>query len=194
MCKTNIILKTIFTIAFILITIFTGDNTLFWPLLLYLIFLGLKDNNKKSFIISIIVMLLLIFVKNNFYVNILIILLLIGNILFIYFKSFTKEEVDTLKEYIEYYNVKNRKKLFYNKYVDNIKESIEKNSLMYEIDEEHVNDKTKRELDKLYLYGKVRFYGYNNQMTSILSKWKVNDLIFLLVSLALLIFLRIIWS
>ena len=194
MCKTNIILKTIFTLAFILITIFTGDNTLFWPLLLYIVFLGLKDNNKKSFIISIIVMLLLIFIKNNFYVNILIILLLIGNILFIYITSFSKEEIDALKEYVGYYNIKNRKKIFYNKYVGEVKNSLEKNTSDYDIDEEHINNKTKRELDKLYLYGKVRFYGYNNQMTSILSKWKVNDLIFLLISLALLIFLRIIWS
>ena len=194
MYKTNIILKSIFLLAFILITVLTSIHILFWSLLLYLVYLAIKDRNIKALILDIVLLLILLFVKFDDITRVILIVLMIINILLIYFNSFTKNEVEVLKEHLSYSNIKKRKKFFYQKYENKIKEKCENSLSFYNSDEKTIDNKVNRELDKLYLYGKVRFFGYDNKMTSILSKWTINDLVFLLVSLTLLIFLRIIWS
>ena len=194
MCKTNIILKTVFLLAFILITIFSGYRSLFWPLLIYLAFLTIRDRNIKAFILDLVILLILLFAKFTLITRIILTILMIINILIIYFTSYTKDELSVLKEHINYSDAKNRRITFYKKFENKVKESCEKKSVMYDANNSKLEAKAKRELDNLYLYSKVRFNGYDNKMTSILTKWTMNDLLFLLVSLAILIFLRIIWS
>ena len=194
MCKTNVILKSIFLLAFILITIFTGSYVLFWPLLLYLVLLALKDRNIKAIIIDIIILLILLLTKMSTVTRIIITALMITNIIIIYINSYTKSDIEVIKEIINYQDPKNRKRNFYEKNENKVKELCAKKSSMYSIENSELDNKTKRELDNLYLYSKVRFNGYNNKMTSILNKWTMNDLVFLVVSLLILIFLRILWS
>ena len=194
MCKTNVILKSIFLLAFILITIFTGSYVLFWPLLLYLVLLALKDRNIKAIIIDIIILLILLLTKMSTVTRIIITALMITNIIIIYINSYTKSDIEVIKEIINYQDPKNRKRNFYEKNENKVKELCAKKSSMYSIENSELDNKTKRELDNLYLYSKVRFNGYNNKMTSILNKWTMNDLVFLVVSLLILTFLRILWS
>ena len=100
MCKTNVILKSIFLLAFILITIFTGSYVLFWPLLLYLVLLALKDRNIKAIIIDIIILLILLLTKMSTVTRIIITALMITNIIIIYINSYTKSDIEVIKEFI----------------------------------------------------------------------------------------------
>ena len=194
MYKTNIILRTVFFFAYILAIILIGEKNMFWPILIYLFLITLKDRNVKSLLLDVNILIILLFALYTTKISIFLKLVSIINLIILYIGSFTKGEIKDLKYNYSYTNIKNRKNLFLNTYLEKIKDDNAKKFSNYSYSDMDFNNKLNDDLNRLYLYGKVRFYGYNNKMTNILTKWTLYDLVFLIVSVLMIISLRINWS
>lgn len=108
-----------------------------------------------------------------------------------FFFSFTRRE----KSYFNYrYNKKRRKKLFYEKNLQKVIDENKSKALPIYGENVLLNSKVNKDMDQLYLYGKVRFYGYGDKITNFASsKWSLYDSIFTFVVLIVLVLLFIYW-
>lgn len=191
MCKVNLFLRIFTTLILSVLIVFLDNYYLFWLLLFYMLFLSIVDRNYKSLLVNFAVVLILLFCYYSKKVRILLKILYIINLLLILFFSFTKRE----RKYFNYrYNKKRRKKLFYE---ENLQKVIDENtSKAVPIYGENVllNSKVNKDMDQLYLYGKVRFYGYGTKITNFANcRWSIYDSMFALVVLVVLLLLFIYW-
>jgi hypothetical protein len=122
MYKTNIILRTVFFFAYIIAIILIGEKNLFWPILIYLSLITFKDRNIKSLILDVNILIILLFALYSTKISIFLKLISIVNLIILYIGSFTKGEIKNLKYNYFYSNVKNRKALFFNTYLEKIKD------------------------------------------------------------------------
>jgi len=195
MYNTNIILKTIFTLIFIVVAFFIDNYYLFWLLEFYLILLTIVDINKKALLVDSALLLVLLFVYYNAKSRLIIIALSILALLVLFITSFTKRDLWKLKYEELYKNVGKRKKLF----MDNFKGYLANTNnerlkrYNYDLRDELVDAKLNSDAEDLYKYSKVRFYGYGSTITSLFARWNLYDLIFSLVSIGVLVLMYIFW-
>jgi hypothetical protein len=195
MYNTNIILKTIFTLIFIVVAFFIDNYYLFWLLEFYLILLTVVDINKKALLIDGALLLVLLFVYYNAKSRLIIIALAALAFLVLYITSFTKRDLWKLKYEESYKNIGKRKKLF----MDNFKIYLSNTNnerlkrYDYNLNDELLEAKLNSDAEDLYKYSKVRFYGYGNTITSLFARWNIYDLIYSIVSIGVLVLIYIFW-
>ncbi len=195
MYNTNIILKTIMTLIFIVVTFFLSNYYLFWLLIFYLLLLTIVDKNIKSLVLLFLVTLILLFVWFTFRIRLLSQGILIVDLLVLYLSSIKKRDIWKIKYEEGYKSVGRRKKLFMDNFKVYLKnrdmEKLEKYN--YDTSDELIEKKINQDANDLYKYSKVRFYGYGNIVTSMYGKWTIYDGIFLLVSVFVLSIMYLYW-
>jgi hypothetical protein len=195
MRNTNILLKTILTIIFIVVAICMSNYYLFWLLLFYLLLITIVDKNLISLALEFFLALILLFIYFTFKMRVLSSAIVVVDILVLFITSFTKRDLWKLKYEAAYKNIHKRKRIFmdnFKRYVDDSNEEKLK-KYNYEITDELISNKNKSDADDLYKYSKVRFYGYGTTMTSMFAKFSVYDIIYLLVSILVLVLIFIFW-
>ena len=194
MYRTNIILRTVIMLLYLVSILFIDERISFFILLTYFVLLTLKDRNMKALLLDFAILLVLLFILYSHKVEIILKILSIANIVLIYLTSFTDKEIEDLKYNYSYTSVANRKRLFFKTYKDRIVADNEEKYKGYSYTKNEFDTRTTDDLERLYLYGKIRFFGYNNKITNVLSKWGIYDLVFLVVSIVFLVILRLNWS
>jgi hypothetical protein len=195
MYNTNVIIKTIFTLIFVVVAYFIDNYYLFWLLSFYLLLLTIVDKNIKSLVITFFIALLLLFVYYNAKTRFLIIGLTIADFLVLFITSFTKRDLWKLKYEESYKIIRKRKTLFmsnFKKYLENTNNERLKR-YNYEENADLIEAKLNSDADDLYKYSKVRFYGYGTRITSLFARWNLYDLIFSLASIGVLVLIFIFW-
>lgn len=193
MYRTNIILRTVIMLLYLVSILFIDQRIMFFILLTYYVLLTLKDRNMKALLLDFAMLLVLLFILYTHKVEIILKIISIANLILIYLTSFTNKEIEDLKYNYSYTSVTNRKRLFFKTYKDRIVSDNEEKYKGYEYTKNEFDTRTTDDLERLYLYGKIRFFGYNNKITNVLSKWGLYDLVFLIVSLVFLVILRLNW-
>ena len=193
MYRTNIILRTVVMLLYLVSILFIDERVMFFVLLTYYVLLTLKDRNMKALLLDFAILLVLLFILYSHKVEIILKILSIANIVLIYLTSFTDKEIEDLKYNYSYTSVANRKRLFFKTYKDRIVADNEEKYKGYSYTKNEFDTRTTDDLERLYLYGKIRFFGYNNKITNVLSKWGIYDLVFLVVSIVFLVILRLNW-
>ena len=195
MYNTNIILKTILTLVFMVVTFFLSNYYLFWLLIFYLLLLTIVDKNIKSLVLLFLATLVLLFVWFSFKIRLLTQGILIVDLLIIYISSIKKRDIWKIKYEEGYKSVGRRKKLFMDNFRVYLKnrdmEKLERYN--YDSNDELIEKKINQDANDLYKYSKVRFYGYGNTVTSMYGKWTIYDGIFFLVSVFVLSLMYIFW-
>ena len=193
MYRTNIILRTVIMLLYLVSILFIDERISFFILLTYFVLLTLKDRNMKALLLDFAMLLVLLFILYTHKVEIILKIISLANIVLIYLTSFTNKEIEDLKYNYSYTSVANRKRLFFKTYKDRIVADNEEKYKGYSYTKNEFDTRTTDDLERLYLYGKIRFFGYSNKITNVLSKWGFYDLVFLVVSLACLVALRLNW-
>ena len=193
MYRTNIILRTVIMLLYLVSILFIDERILFFILLTYYVLLTLKDRNMKALLLDFAMLLVLLFILYTHKVEIILKIISIANVVLIYLTSFTDREIEDLKYNYSYTSVTNRKRLFFKTYKSRIVADNEDKYKEYNYTKNEFDTRTTDDLERLYLYGKIRFFGYSNKITNVLSKWGLYDLVFLVVSLAFLVALRLNW-
>ena len=193
MYRTNIILRTVIMLLYLVSILFIDERISFFILLTYFVLLTLKDRNMKALLLDFAILLVLLFILYSHKVEVILKILSIANIVLIYLTSFTDKEIEDLKYNYSYTSVANRKRLFFKTYKDRIVADNEEKYKGYSYTKNEFDTRTTDDLERLYLYGKIRFFGYNNKITNVLSKWGIYDLVFLVVSIVFLVILRLNW-
>ena len=193
MYRTNIILRTVVMLLYLVSILFIDERVMFFVLLTYYVLLTLKDRNMKALLLDFAILLVLLFILYTHKVEIILKILSLANIILIYLTSFTDKEIEDLKYNYSYTSVANRKRLFFKTYKNRVVSNNEEKYKGYSYTKNEFDTRTTDDLERLYLYAKIRFFGYNNKITNVLSKWGIYDLVFLLVSLSFLVVLRLNW-
>ena len=196
MYNTNIILKTILTLIFIVVSIFIQNYYLFWIILFYQLLLCIVDRNMKSLIILFFMALLLLFIYFTRKIRILTIGLVIINFLVLYITSFNKRNLWKLRYFVKYKSANKRKELFRDNFKSVIdarnKEKLKKYE--YENVDELLVKKNDSDIKDMYNYSRVRFYGYDTTTTSLFESWSLYDLFILVVSAGVLFLIFMFWG
>lgn len=191
MCKTNLFLR-IFTFLLISVAIiFLNNYYLFIILFIYMLFLSVVDTNYKSLLLDFLILIILLLFKYTVVVKALIQILSILNMFYILLYSFSKKE----KDYFTYKLNKNRRKeMFYRKNLDKVINNNKDKAIPIYGEKIILNNKVNKDLDKMYLYSKVRFYNYNDRISSPFD-WNFTfyDFLFSTILLILVIILHIWW-
>lgn len=196
MYNTNIILKTIFTLIFIVVAFFLTNYYLFWLLLFYLLLLTIVDKNIKALAVVFLGALILLFVWFSYKIMLLTRGIVIVSFLILYITSITKRDLWKIKYQEGYKSIGRRKKLF----MDNFKGYLRKRQKVklakynYQDPDKLFDKKIDVEANDLYAYSKVRFFGYGNAVTSMYGKWTIYDLIYFLVSSGILTMIYFLWN
>lgn len=193
MYRTNIILRTVIMLLYLVSILLIDERVMFFILLTYYVLLTLKDRNMKALLLDFAMLLVLLFILYTHKVEIILKIISFANLVLIYLTSFTDKEIEDLKYNYSYTSVTNRKRLFFKTYRDRIVSDNEEKYKGYSYTKNEFDTRTTDDLERLYLYGKIRFFGYSNKITNVLSKWGLYDLVFLVVSLVFLVLLRLNW-
>ena len=197
MYNTNIALKTILTIIFVIVACFMQNYYLFWLVLFYILLLCIVDRNLISLVITFFIALLLLFVYFTAKIRLLVIGLTIIDLLVLYFTSFTKRDLWKIKYEVKYKSVSKRKELFrenFRNIIDSKNRERIKRFRYQNCDvEELVNKKNDSDTKDMYNYSRVRFYGYDTTITSLFAKWSMYDLFVLVVSCVVLLLIYKFW-
>ncbi len=193
MYRTNIILRTVIMLLYLVSILLIDERVMFFILLTYYVLLTLKDRNMKALLLDFAMLLVLLFILYTHKVEIILKIISFANLVLIYLTSFTDKEIEDLKYNYSYTSVTNRKRLFFKTYRDIIVSDNEEKYKGYSYTKNEFDTRTTDDLERLYLYGKIRFFGYSNKITNVLSKWGLYDLVFLVVSLVFLVLLRLNW-
>ena len=193
MYRTNIILRTVIMLLYLVSILFIDERIMFFILLTYYVLLTLKDRNMKALLLDFAMLLVLLFILYTHKVEIILKIISLANLVLIYLTSFTDKELEDIKYNYSYTSVTNRKRLFFKTYKDKIVSDNEEKYKGYSYTKDEFDTRTTDDLERLYLYGKIRFFGYSNKITNVLSKWGLYDLVFLIVSLVFLVLLRLNW-
>lgn len=190
MYSINIFLKIFTFIILSVITFFMEGYYLFWVLFFYLLLLTIFDRNFKALLLDFLIVSILLFCrfndKSELILKFLFIILLV--ILFIF--SISKNDIRIFNYKWKYrFNKRGRKRLFYDRYLDDIKdENYRRASSIY--NNYNLEKKIKNDIENKYLYAKIRFYGYSDNISYVNSlkfKWKWIDTLFLLIEVVLFI-------
>jgi len=195
MYNTNITLKTIITLLFVIVTPFIQNYYLFWLILFYLLLLCIVDRNMKSLVITFFIALILLFVYFTAKVRILTIGLTIIDLLVLYITSISKRDLWKLKYEFNYKSISKRKELFKDNFRKNIENKNKDKLTRYEYENIDANivKKNESDLKDLYRYSRVRFYGYDTKTTSLFARWSIYDLFMFIVATVVLILIVIFW-
>ena len=177
MCSVNLFLKLLFCFLFGVIIFFIDNYYLFWLIVFYLLLLSIVDRNVKSLVLLFFVSCVLLFCLFTSKIRFLVQVCLFLNFVLLFVSATSKIDRENYRYKYLYNDKTKRKSLFYDSYREKVYNKLkEKYS--------SVSDKmVEKELDKLYLYARVRFYGYGNSVTSkSVSSFSFYDLIFLITS------------
>ncbi len=191
MCKTNLFLR-IFTFLIVSIAIlFLNNYYLFILLFFYMLLLSVIDTNYKSLLLDFAILIILLFCKYNLAVKIIVKTLSIINMLYITLRSFSNSE----KKYMVYaLNKKERKKIFYRNNLNKIIDYNKNRAVLIYGNDIVLNNKVNRDMNRLYLYSKVRFFNYSDKIKfSITKNFTIYDLLFSTGLLILIITFHIYW-
>lgn len=186
MCNVNLFLKLLISFLFVVIIFFIDNYYLFWLVVFYLLLLSIVDRNIKSLVLLFFISCVLLFCLFTTKIRILIQVCLAFNFALLFISSTSKKDRENYRYKYLYSNKANRKSLFYDRYREKVYNDLKGKY-------GSVSDKlVKKELDKLYLYAKIRFYGYDNSVTSSrVSSFTLYDLFFLLTSIIVIIIIYI---
>lgn len=187
MCNNNLFLKLIITFIFMVIVFFLDNYYLFWLLSFFVLFLSIIDKNYVGLLFVFLLVCILLFCTFTTKIMYIVKVITCFSFFTIFIMSTSKKDRENFKYKYLYQDERNRKKLFYDRYYDKVV-----NDLRKKYDGEIPKEVIQGELDKLYLYGKLKFYGYSNKITSSrVSRFTVYDLLLSMVSLSILVLIFI---
>lgn len=190
MYSINVFLRIFTFIILLVVTLCMESYYLFWVLFFYLLLLTVFDRNFKALLLNFLAVSILLFCRFNdrseLILKVLFVILLV--ILFIF--SISKNDIRAFNYKWKYrFDKKGRKKLFYDRYLDDVKdENYKKASSIY--NNYNLEKKIKNDMENKYLYAKIRFYGYRDNISygnSLKFKWKWIDTLFLFIEIVLFI-------
>lgn len=195
MYSVNWKIRALITSILIVITFLINNYYLFWLLLFYLLLISIVDRNIKSLLLNFLIVLILLFCFYTSKIRLLLKIICIINILVLFFCSFTKNERNFIKFKILYkYRKSSRKKLFYKYNSDRVISFNKEKALKLYNENDNVDNKIKRDMNFLYLCGRIRFYGYSNKLGNYMNrKVGIYDFIFLIVFIFFIILCIYFW-
>lgn len=186
MYKMNDTLKFIIVFLIICSILFINNSIILWLYLLTISVYNLYKRNKILSFVSLILIILLAYSRINIFVLFLFKLLLVMDILYTFYCYYVKNNNWLIRK------SRRLRNSFYEENFDRIVDNINKKKEVYYGSDISIDEEIERELERKYIESRIRFYGFNNNIKLKHNVWTKLDILILLFSLIIFIFLIII--
>lgn len=197
MSRCSYLLKIIITALLLLagtIINYQTERTIIYILSIYIIIISIIDINFKSLPFGILTLLLLIYFPLAPKINILIkIIYAISVILLLIYSISEKNRYIIKNNFLYNYKKKLRKKMFCKELLPKVREYNEEMYKKTYSEQRSINDRVKKDLEEVYMYGKSKFYGFKRRRALFPLSFKNYDFIFAIVSIIYFSILYFFW-
>lgn len=183
MYKPNLFLKIIITVLIAIIVAITNNYSLLWLMLLLISLINYIYKNNFQLFFDLIMVFILISGKYIWGMILIFRIIFLISLLLSFKGSLEIEEKQFIKNlYFPENNKKLKNKLFKKIFDDVVEKNKEEKEKIY-TEEVFLDNKIEKDLDRLYLQSKIRFYGRK----TVDFKWCYIDTLILIVSIVMFI-------